>query len=478
MENKLPTSSFTSSNGRNENYVSSSNASVLPERVSHHFHPSHSYIHAGSSMPQHLLPFSLSLTKRADDVFLNRKQRRGKWTVEEENYANFLVKEFENGSVPDCENGCTLRAFLSRKLHCAPMRISKKFAGKSIGKHVFIARASSTFSSSAYESRRKLVELEQCFLSSVMNESPLLNYSVADKSSKSTEKQPKSQTIMRYEVPKLDEVKSSNISINLTKINSDPDQNELTENVICEPEKVYSAVEVKSLKHNIFVNNPDSDYPGKKERSYLHNSNDFSHNVMPMSDFLAGFEEINNSKNEDCSGKPSSLPTTKSFDDFHKYLGNNIPSPIGDGIASKAVKVHFSQPIASQSLLITDQGLVEKPISPVSISSDEYARFAQNSSLAVSQHSAYSRKYSQLCRVNSRMNKKLRTSELLCNDKILECLTSPNNLPVVTSDSSFAQKEGSVTDNTDIGFDNTDNENDVSDLEGDRIAQIVLAYQK
>merc|ERR1719245_1748531 len=88
-------------------------------------------------MPQHLLPFSLSLTKRADDVFLNRKQRRGKWTVEEENYANFLVKEFENGSVPDCENGCTLRAFLSRKLHCAPMRISKKFAGKSIGKSIF-----------------------------------------------------------------------------------------------------------------------------------------------------------------------------------------------------------------------------------------------------------------------------------------------------------------------------------------------------
>ena len=43
--------------------------------------------------------------------------------------------------VIDCENGCTLRAYLSRKLHCAPMRISKKFAGKSIGKHVFLARS-------------------------------------------------------------------------------------------------------------------------------------------------------------------------------------------------------------------------------------------------------------------------------------------------------------------------------------------------
>jgi len=70
----------------------------------------------------------------------NMKLRRGKWTLEEESYANRLIEEFENGTLLDCENGCTLRAFLSRKLHCAPMRISKKFAGKSIGKHVFLSR--------------------------------------------------------------------------------------------------------------------------------------------------------------------------------------------------------------------------------------------------------------------------------------------------------------------------------------------------
>lgn len=63
-------------------------------------------------------------------VFQSMKLRRGKWTQEEERFADHLIQEFEKGTVHGCENGCTLRAFLSRKLHCAPMRISKKYAGK------------------------------------------------------------------------------------------------------------------------------------------------------------------------------------------------------------------------------------------------------------------------------------------------------------------------------------------------------------
>jgi hypothetical protein len=63
-----------------------------------------------------------------------------KYSQEEERFANALIEEFEKGTILDCENGCTLRAYLSRKLHCAPMRISKKYAGKSIGKHVFLSR--------------------------------------------------------------------------------------------------------------------------------------------------------------------------------------------------------------------------------------------------------------------------------------------------------------------------------------------------
>jgi len=61
-------------------------------------------------------------------------QKHGKWTVAEEQRANQLVVDFENGTLQDCESGTTLRSYLARKLNCAPMRISKKFAGRCIGK--------------------------------------------------------------------------------------------------------------------------------------------------------------------------------------------------------------------------------------------------------------------------------------------------------------------------------------------------------
>ena len=60
--------------------------------------------------------------------------RRGKWTNEEQAYADRLIRDFEAGLLP-LENGTTLRAYLSKKLNCDPMRISKKFAGnKCLGK--------------------------------------------------------------------------------------------------------------------------------------------------------------------------------------------------------------------------------------------------------------------------------------------------------------------------------------------------------
>jgi hypothetical protein len=61
-------------------------------------------------------------------------QRSGKWSLEEEQLANKLVSDFESGLLDDCENGTTLRSYLAWKLNCAPMRISKKFAGRCIGK--------------------------------------------------------------------------------------------------------------------------------------------------------------------------------------------------------------------------------------------------------------------------------------------------------------------------------------------------------
>jgi len=61
-------------------------------------------------------------------------QRAGKWSADEEKLASLLVSDFENGSLEDCPDGTTLRSYLARKLNCAPMRISKKFAGRCIGK--------------------------------------------------------------------------------------------------------------------------------------------------------------------------------------------------------------------------------------------------------------------------------------------------------------------------------------------------------
>jgi hypothetical protein len=66
--------------------------------------------------------------------------RRGKWTPEEESYAQRLIQEFKSGLLP-LTDGTTLRTFLSKLLNCDPMRISKKFVGSNcIGKQVFRRR--------------------------------------------------------------------------------------------------------------------------------------------------------------------------------------------------------------------------------------------------------------------------------------------------------------------------------------------------
>lgn len=73
---------------------------------------------------------------RNDDIFKSKKAglRRGKWTTEEESYANRLIYEFKLGLLP-LTDGTTLRTFLSKLLNCDPMRISKKFVGANcIGK--------------------------------------------------------------------------------------------------------------------------------------------------------------------------------------------------------------------------------------------------------------------------------------------------------------------------------------------------------
>jgi hypothetical protein len=76
-------------------------------------------------------------TPRGKKIKDSRHPRAGKWTQEEEIFANNLIRAFESGTLDDCEEGKSLRSYLAKKLHCAPMRISKKFAGKCIGKLIY-----------------------------------------------------------------------------------------------------------------------------------------------------------------------------------------------------------------------------------------------------------------------------------------------------------------------------------------------------
>jgi hypothetical protein len=61
----------------------------------------------------------------------------GKWPLEEEKFAYKLIRDFEAGVLDDCPEGTTLRSYLAKTLRCAPMRVSKKFAGKCIGSKTF-----------------------------------------------------------------------------------------------------------------------------------------------------------------------------------------------------------------------------------------------------------------------------------------------------------------------------------------------------
>lgn len=96
--------------------------------------------------------------------------RRGKWTPEEEAYANRLIQEFKAGLLP-LTDGTTLRTFLSKLLNCDPMRISKKFVGSNcIGKQVFRRRTADINRLTPEQiqtSRSELSELERRFLERV-----------------------------------------------------------------------------------------------------------------------------------------------------------------------------------------------------------------------------------------------------------------------------------------------------------------------
>ena len=98
-----------------------------------------------TTVPSAAIPQTTSAPRAASSGSSGGKKkgpplRRGKWTPEEEAYANRLIQEFKAGLLP-LTDGTTLRTFLSKLLNCDPMRISKKFVGSNcIGKQVFRRR--------------------------------------------------------------------------------------------------------------------------------------------------------------------------------------------------------------------------------------------------------------------------------------------------------------------------------------------------
>jgi hypothetical protein len=95
-------------------------------------------------------------------MFLNQKLRHGKWSTEEEDYANALIEIFQSGhAIVNEKNGKTLRAFLSRKLHCSPMRVSKKFKGTKVGKLIFTSKPGSILAMSPIMLERCLARLAE-----------------------------------------------------------------------------------------------------------------------------------------------------------------------------------------------------------------------------------------------------------------------------------------------------------------------------
>jgi len=98
--------------------------------------------------------------------------RRGKWSVEEELYAEKIIAYFNKGLIPDVATGTTLRTYLSDKLQCDPMRITKKFAGAScIGKQVFQLNPYTTpqYSAILKDAENELNLLEQNFHARIGN---------------------------------------------------------------------------------------------------------------------------------------------------------------------------------------------------------------------------------------------------------------------------------------------------------------------
>ena len=88
----------------------------------------------------------------------------GRWTRDEETYANELIREFQAGTLENVEEGATLRNFLAEKLTCHAKRISKKYEGSHYnGRQRFRRKEDVIPKEELEEKRRTIIKLQEAF---------------------------------------------------------------------------------------------------------------------------------------------------------------------------------------------------------------------------------------------------------------------------------------------------------------------------
>ncbi|CAM9536830.1 unnamed protein product [Discosporangium mesarthrocarpum] len=120
--------------------------------------------------------------------------RKGKWTPEEEKYTTRIINDFTKGLLP-LAPGTTLRSYLSEKLNCDPMRITKKFAGAAcIGKRVFQpAERTPENLSESQRSRRELDDMARKFHARLDSMKPVRSSSKAAAATAAASSSPKTR---------------------------------------------------------------------------------------------------------------------------------------------------------------------------------------------------------------------------------------------------------------------------------------------
>ena len=99
--------------------------------------------------------------------------RRGKWTIQEEEYSDVMIKHFLDGTLPRNIGNITLRDFLACQLHCGHMRVTKKLyaakhmrTGSRLGRVIY-SHVSSMDSVRGLEALRELLYHRERFLATL-----------------------------------------------------------------------------------------------------------------------------------------------------------------------------------------------------------------------------------------------------------------------------------------------------------------------